>query len=192
MKISKQKILFLILFKSLMMFSQPDTLNKLNDKGAKVGYWKTYYNSKLDKIQDTTNAKYKGFESYVNGVLFRGIDWKKEAGKHKISYVPTDNLTEKKVVLNGTVSYYDKYNLLVYKDEFFKGIITKSYAYSYFKDGSIWTLYHEESYDYSKRYNNENSFYFEKKDYKVLRDKWVTTKGYLIYLKNGKTKKIKY
>lgn len=174
------------------MYSQPDTLNKLTTTGKKTGYWKIYYNEHFELAPDSSKARYCDYEQYINGDVFRYIYDKKDRNELKIKYLPKDPLKDGKL-LNGEVLYYNKSNNLSYKDEFIKGVITKMHTYSYFLDTEKkYVLYHEELIDFTRPYNNSNnSYYFEIKDYKVLRDTWKIKKGYVIFTSYRKQKTIK-
>lgn len=194
----KSKFIYIFIPLTISIFSQNDTLNKFNDKGKKFGYWKCFYNANMMVINDTTNAVYYDFEYYINGTPFRfippkvfGTVFKFKDYFDKIKYFPKDVKANGKL-LNGTMLYYDKYDNITYKEEFLNGLVMKLHCNNYIRDNKENILVYEELVDYTKPYNNKNSYYFEKKDYKILRDKWKTKKGYVIYLDNGKTKKIKY
>jgi hypothetical protein len=173
-------------------FAQPTSFNQLNAAGKKNGYWKVFYNEHFELVTDSTKARYIDYEYYVNGDGFRYIYDKKFLNKMRIQYFPKDSIKDAKI-LNGEVLYYDKDNLLAYRDVFVDGIITKAHAYSYFPDSDRkYVLYHEEFIDFTKLYNNlVNSYYYEKKDYKIFREKWKIEEGYVIFKSWRKQKRIK-
>ena len=188
-------ICILILLSASTAFSQPDILNKFNDEGKKVGYWKKFYSSKLEEVKDTLKAKYYGYEYYINGCLFRCLYGMVEAGKVKIKYKAKDSLENNKkgmILLDGNIFTYDKFNNLAYKAEFLKGIIVRQNSYSYLGYKNDNSMYEEEKYDFTLTYNNnKNSYYYEKKRIKLLNDKWKIKRKYIIMLDNGKEKTIK-
>ena len=177
---------------SMELIAQADTLNKLNAAGKKNGYWKICYNEHFELVQDTAKAKYCDYEYFINGDVFREIVEKKHQSEMKIKYIPKDAVKDVKV-LNGEVLYYDKYNNLAYKDEFLNGVITKMHTYSYFLDSQKkYVLYYEELVDFTRPYNTSgNSYYYEKRNYKILKDKWDVKKGYVIFMSRNKQKTIK-
>lgn len=187
----KYYILILIFLFAAKIFSQKnDTLNRLNEKGDKIGYWKMYYNINLESVMDTINAKYISFDYYINGKIFRYTREKKKEGKIKIVYIPKDTLRDNRK-LNGVVSYYDSDKNLAYKDEYSQGLLIKASSYSYYFD-KHYILYKEESIDYSRKYNNtENTYYHEVKDFKIFKDKWVSQKEYVLFTNKGTRKTIK-
>ena len=138
-KIIYHTLLF-FLFQSSFTFSQSDTLNKYNNQRKKIGYWKCFYNANMIEIKDTTKAKYYDFEYYINGTPFRfippkviGIAFKSKDHFDKIQYHPKDVMVNGKM-LNGTLLYYDKYDNIIYKEEFLNGLVMKLHCNNYIQD----------------------------------------------------------
>lgn len=183
-------VLAVILQTSASPAQSIDTLNKYNDKGAKVGFWKTYYDSAFERVDDSLSAVHVGFEYYINGEIFRGILDKKHFPKGVIKYIPNDTIKHKNV-LDGTITYYDKRNNLSFKEEFSNGVITKGHSYNFLKDNGSYMLYYEELIDFTKTYEqNKDSYYFEVNNYRIFKERWDIRKMYVLYKHKNKRRYI--
>jgi hypothetical protein len=175
------------------LYSQPGPVNRFNEKNQKTGYWKSFFDKKMEYTKDSSQAVYFCYEYYINGDIFRYVLPKDPRYSLEIRYVPQkDSAMNNVKFLNGEVLYYNEKNL-AYKDEFVNGVVTKMHSYSYFLDTEKkYVLYYEELIDFTRPYNNNgNSYYFEKRNYKVLRDKWSVKKSYIIFTSKRKQKTIR-
>jgi hypothetical protein len=155
----KPLIILFILFQS-SLFGQTDTLNKLNTKGKKQGYWVQFLDQNTNPT-DSSNAKYLGYELYDNGkslFKFTKYRWKL---KWILIYEP-DSLQEKNLI-SGLFKWIDpKTNKLMCEDKYIGGHPAYLKEYHYFKrnDSLIWGL--TLTADYSKKFENTiGSFYYE-------------------------------
>src|SRR6478735_9211771 len=108
-------LFFLIFFVSSTLLAQigKDTLNKVNAKGKKIGFWVEYLNDYLISTPDSSTAYYYAYNYYENGKL---IIWTSAAQyyKKKALYVVSDSQKPVKgnpVLLNGNFKFYYKDSL---------------------------------------------------------------------------------
>ncbi len=153
-------IVTVFLFNFLAGFSQADTLNKLNAKGKKNGYWISYLDANTWKT-DSASAKFLMFEFYDNGKLITNTpkyNWK---AKNNLK-CELDSFKNSKLI-SGTFKWYDpKTKQLIVEEKYLNGHPVTTIEYFYYKSQEKYICSMKHLYFYNKRYNNEHgSFYYE-------------------------------
>ena len=164
-------ILSFILF-NLNLSGQEDSLNRLDSKGKKDGYWLQYLDSAAYPT-DSANACFYGYNLYDHGQkVFMYSSRNKFYQKYKLIF--EGNLPEKgkPKPIAGTFKWYYEKQILneeIYKDG--KPVFMKSYVYS--KRDQINSAFNEVLY-FDKLYNNvRGTFYYEEYDNgKLARTYW--------------------
>lgn len=157
-------IIFFFSFSCFYVSAQNDTLNEINSKGKKQGYWLSYFDSNF-KTSDSTNASYAAFDLYHNGQMLT-LDmkseqktWRKALGDSLLPVSYNYNNKEYKL-LNGKISFYDKNNNLIKEAFYKKGHMIRFDGYHNKKDSCLHPI--QGSADFTKLYNNQpGSFYYE-------------------------------
>lgn len=97
-----------VLFSSVNTFSQSDTLNQLDSKGKKTGWWIAYLDENLKVLKDSVGATHCMYNYYVNDIyLYR---FGEGYGSKKSPVTPPENNVLKRgkyILLNG--KYVTKY-----------------------------------------------------------------------------------
>lgn len=158
------KVLYIcILFFQISSYAQKDTLNKVNEKGKKTGYWTCFLNQNFE-IVDSSKGVYLGFDFYDNGNNLTGIakaiqKKKNEKVIDSIARVLFDYNSKKYFLLDGKVLICNKDNILLSTCNFSKGHIIRLCSYHTF---SSCKSVIKENLDFTRRYNNQKgSFYWE-------------------------------
>lgn len=113
--------LFILTFQSIAIFGQKDTINQLNSKGKKIGYWKVFLDEKCDPT-DSINACFYGYELYDNGKYVWKF-FKQEKAQEEGVRTYQGKLPEKgkPELLNGTFKSYYSYGLLAQESDYKNG-----------------------------------------------------------------------
>lgn len=139
--------------------AQNDTIDKLNQKGQKDGYWRILLNDKTVRT-DSAHASFIAYEVYDNGLLVLSYRKPRLIRISKTEFSGHQPTIGKPELINGTLKYYDSKNILKYEEYFENGFIV--YSKFYRKNRRKKAMYIHEFYDFSKRYNNQlGSFYYE-------------------------------
>ncbi len=148
-----------------------DTLNKVDTKGRKTGYWVAYLNKNLEPI-DSSRSCYYGFELFQNGKAIFKFNDKKWAKNFILKTDAYQSEPGNPIVLNGIFEWYGT-DSLIYNEEIYDyGIPSYYRAYHYTKEGV--NGFNEILY-YDTPYQNElGSFYYEE----ISEDR-VLTKEYI-------------
>lgn len=162
MKNVNPKYIFILLFYFISWISncQVDSINKLNSKGQKNGYWIIYLDENANPVSNIDSSYFYGFDFWVNGK--KVIAFK----KHKVVF---SKLTRPELLfqkgrpqaINGTWYWYDQNGLLLNEEKYSNGLpyFFKSYFWDTF-NSSI-SVFNEVLYFY-KRYNNiPGTYYYE-------------------------------
>ncbi|MCD6069022.1 MAG: hypothetical protein K0S33_3848 [Bacteroidetes bacterium] len=160
MSVLKTIIISTLCFSTLSSQTKPDTINRLNSKHKKEGFWKVYLTDYLIETEDTTQAYYFAYDYFVNGHL---IIWTSSAQyyKKKAIRVTTDNQSNKgqPVLLNGHFQFYYS-NGLGLEATYKGGLPVLDLTIGSNTLGKSVTI---ESLDYSKKYKNQfGSFLYER------------------------------
>ncbi|MES2762695.1 MAG: hypothetical protein V4677_10820 [Bacteroidota bacterium] len=152
-------VLFSLVALSLKISAQTDTINKLDAKGKKTGYWKVFLDERVMPI-DSANSYLYGYEFFESGKsVYPVFITEKNLTRYKITY--EGKLPEKgnPMAINGTLKWFDtKYGSdeLILLDEFEGGYpkVFKEYCLS---GSAVFQML-----DFTKKYNNEvGTFYRE-------------------------------
>jgi hypothetical protein len=161
---NKITLVFLFLLVNMLnVGAQYDSLNKLDSKGRKQGYWLCYLNDKFTPT-DSSKAVYVGFDLYNNDQNLTKIGrlWGTKDLIFIDSVVHSSITINRFKVLNGKVLAYNKENLLIREDIYDSGHPVKFIAYCDYKKhpedlGKI-----TEITDFTKLYNNiRGTYYYE-------------------------------
>ncbi len=162
---------------STFSFGQRDTINQLNTKGKKVGYWKQFLDEKCDPT-DSANAYFYGYELYDNGTyVWKFHKHEKVADEGVKTYQGKLPEKGKPELLNGTFKTYYTYGLLSEEETFKDGhpLYLNSFL-RYKKDPEKIVLRQEFFFD--KLYNNiPGTYYYQEYDNGVLNRTYWYYKG---------------
>lgn len=183
--LKKMKLLTIVFpfLLSLSSFSQnrEDTLNRFDTNNKKTGYWICYLDSNFN-LNKKENAKYYGFEHFINGKLECKYFYydKLKVRAHK-KYLPNhfDTIYKIPELINGEVFYYDKFDSLLIYEKYINGkpSIIEDYAFTQNnKKIKIESLY------YDSLFNNMPGSYLDY-DYDFRNG----LPEYKQYFKNGKS-----
>lgn len=156
----KHLLIVFILLAGISASGQTDTLNRVNAKGKKDGYWKVFLDS-MAFPTDSVNSYFCGYDLYDNGVhVFcysdRNTLWK------SYRFVYSGILPEKgsPVTIDGAFKWFDEKGRLINVEIFKEGkpLFWESTQYLW-RDTTAITF--KETIYFDKLYNNERgSFYF--------------------------------
>lgn len=139
-------------------FSQLDTLNKLNSKGKKTGYWKVFLDDKVNPTSNIENSYFYGFELWDEGenvFHYSKNRWK----NNKMTFDGTLPEKGKPILITGTFKWFDTKGL--FSEEVYKNgnpVYIRSYTGSTSITDTVVHLF--EDLDFTKKYNNINGTYF--------------------------------
>lgn len=134
------------------IFSQSDTLNKLNSKGKKTGYWKVLLDNRFIKTNSINDANFYAFELYDNGETvcpFQRVRNKKTVFRFD-GTVPNKGKPE---AITGTIKWYDKKNRLSLEDRFENGCPVYKKSFHGPKDKTDTLVRVFEELDFTEKYN---------------------------------------
>ena len=147
-----------LIVSSLNVRAQHDSINQLNEKGHKHGYWKVMLSNKI-VTTDSIQATYFAYEVYDDGKKIISYRRARFLRKAIVICSRQDLVTGEITILDGIYKYYVK-DVLVLEEYFRNGYI--SYAKYYSKNRKTGEYYVSEWYDFDRRYNNQaGSYYFE-------------------------------
>ena len=174
------KLFFLVLLPHNVCYAQADTLNQLNAKGKKNGYWKVYLDDKLEPVTSESSAYFYGYEYFDNGKNVFPFLYDK--GKIVYNSIVPDK--GKPALLGGTFRWYNENGILteenVYKDGY--PFLIKNYFFPKKRpeEVSMQVLY------FDKQYNNTPGTCYYEEYYKGrLKDKrWYRNgeNGWKVYV----------
>ena len=171
MKTIRNQLLTTFIIVTFLSFSQSDTLNRLNSKGKKTGYWLKYLDDNV-QIVDSINSFFYGYEYYDNGTKLFAFEklWFK-----KIQAAKYGEILPKKghpVLLTGTFRWFVRGDSAQFVEETYKDgypLVLKSLS----RNLTDQSIYISELFDYTKTYNNiSGSFYVQ-----MGRKKWYYMKS---------------
>lgn len=145
---------------SLFAFAQTDSVNRFNNQGKKVGYWKVFLDTLLQET-DSLNAYFYGYNLYDNGetvfaYMRRGYLWQK---KCRVEYSVPIPKKGSPVLLDGTLKYFDSDSQLVDLEVYKLGKPLFWEAYIFCKYDSIHPCFVQTFY-FDKLYNNTPGTYY--------------------------------
>lgn len=144
---------------SCLSSAQTDTLNQVDTKGRKTGYWKVWVNERADAVKSQSEACFYAFEYWEEGrciITFYRHKWK----FIKLTYDSVLPPKGQPVPLAGTFKWYDKHDRLVAAETFSAGYPKYCKSYSGPQSEKVFKL--NEDLDFTKRYNNQpGTFYIE-------------------------------
>jgi hypothetical protein len=157
----KVHLIFYLIILCADLFSQPDSLNKFNSEGKKVGYWIKYLDS-LIMPTDKSNAYFFGYEYYINGMTsFSFINYKfdKVVYNQKLPKkgdpIPLGSIIKQLHNYKGKLASYNELEIengyvKTVKEFIVKQVNIETNHQSSTKDTFLfWTIS-----DYEKKYNN--------------------------------------
>jgi hypothetical protein len=158
-KIIRANTILLLSLNVIVGLGQNDTLNKINTKGKKQGYWICHLDDKF-KITDSTKGVYVGFDLYDNGQNLTRIGYRSNAYLTIMdSIIPVKHKIGRYKLLNGKVFFYSKANDMVMEEIFSQGHPVKYVAY-YDSPPCVGKI--SEIADFTRLYNNtKGSYYYE-------------------------------
>lgn len=111
--------------------AQPDTLNQLNVKGKKQGYWLCYLNKRF-KPTDSIKGVYVGFDLYDDGINLTRIGKRRGLSHQRIvdSITSSGHKFGRFKLLDGKILFYNKKNLLTSGEIYSQGHPLKYYVTS--------------------------------------------------------------
>jgi len=170
-------LLTALLFHGQNVFGQADTLNKLNSKGKKTGYWKIYLNDKADPVDNIVDSYFYGFELWDEGE--KVFKYFKHKWGDKMTFEGPTLTKGSPIPLAGTFKSFDKKGRLIIEETYQNGnpLYIKSFTTSHDKTDNKTYLF--EDLDFSKKYNNiPGTFYLEEHFHTTGRlDKYWFRKG---------------
>jgi hypothetical protein len=182
-------IFAVVLLASDLLSGQADTLNKVDAKGRKQGFWWQYFDKHLDPV-DSSLAVYKGLEFYDSGKLIVKIH--ENAKWASLARVETVFLTSSRArqpaLLNGKFRWFWKNDTTpIIEKEFVDGFPVTEKCFHILKRDNREYVTMTEVVDYLRRYNNmPGSYYLEDVHYDI-RNKSTKVKRRMWYYKtNGK------
>lgn len=157
-----KKILYFIsiLFLVKYSFGQIDTLNKLNSKGKKTGYWKVFLNEKADPVKNATESYFYGLEFWDDGKQVTSFNKHRWKFKRLIIDSALPSKKGNPVPISGTFKWYDQKDRLLAEEIYLAGLPLSFKSYNGHNTEVTFNLM--EYLDYTKKYNNmTGSFYVE-------------------------------
>lgn len=170
----RSTIILFFLFSLTPVFGQnKDTLNKLNSKGKKNGYWVQYLDS-LGYPTDSSHSYFYGYDLYDNGAkVFRFADRNKLWRKYKLVFDGHFPEKGKPIPIEGTFKWYRGKAQLVNEETYKNGRPFFWKSFNYYKTDSINSSFNEVLY-FDILYNNmPGTFLYEEYcDGKLCRKYW--------------------
>jgi hypothetical protein len=168
-------IIFILI--TLNISGQTDSLNRLDEKGKKNGYWVQYLDSLLYPT-DSSNSYFYGYDLYDHGLrVFKFSDRPKSWKKDKMVFegqLPGKGMPKP---VEGTFKFY-RPEIRIESEEIYKDgkpFYMKSYIYS--KKDQVNSMFNEVLY-FDKLYNNiPGTFFYEEYDDGKLTRKYWFRKG---------------
>jgi hypothetical protein len=156
--------------------AQSDTLNKLNSKGKKTGYWKVLLNDRADPVDSLSDAYFYGIEQWDNGEkvfrFFKHFDFPK---------VVYDGILPEKGkprLIDGTFKWYDSKGLLRNEEIYKNGHPFFIKSYNWENENTMISLFNEVLYFDRKFENIPGTYYYEEYGYNGrLIGSWWFRKG---------------
>lgn len=164
-------------FFTLHVSGQSDTLNQLNDKGKKNGYWLQYLDS-MAYPTDSSNAYFYGYDLYDNGEGISLYSNRNQLWK-QYNFVFDGELPAKgnPIPINGYFTWYKTETQLVNEEIYEDGkpLFWKSYQYT--KKDPINPAYNEVRYFDQLYHHIPGTFYWE--------EYWNGKRGKTYWFRNG-------
>lgn len=156
------KTLSYIIFFLLMGHSAPgqsDTINRLNSRGKKNGYWQIWLNEKADPVKNVSESYFYGFEFWDDGK--RVTPYFRHRWKYKkLTFDSTLPSKGNPVPISGTFKWYDHKARLIDEETYLAGHPFSMKSYSGPQADTVFKL--QENLDFTKKYNSTpGSFYWE-------------------------------
>lgn len=150
------KIIIFILISSIPFLSCGQEFNKLDQKGKKTGYWKTFLDENVNPA-DSTNASFWGYEYYHEGkIVAQKFIKVKPSSRMRLEVEGMQPVKGKPVMVNGVIKWYytnkEGEEQIIAEDTFKDGFVL---TLKEFTDNKLTALM-----DFTKKYNNlEGSCY---------------------------------
>lgn len=168
--------LLLISFSTLLVGQ--DTLNQLNSKGKKTGYWKVLLNDKVDPVDSLKDAYFYGIELWDNGVdvfkFHKHGSWASEKMVFSGKFPQKGN----PVLIDGTFKWFDDKALITSEEIYKNGKPFFIKSYSWDKEDPKISFFNEVLYFDRLLDNIPGTYYYEEYGYGgELKQKYWFRKG---------------
>ncbi len=163
---------------TLAFYGQHDTINQLNSKGKKTGYWIKYLDADLNPT-DSSSSYFFGYEYYDNGTPVLIFRKDKRNKNYRHSFINRTSAKGNPRVLDGTFVWHtDKDSIPDVIATHKNGLPVNFIVYH---QCEFHSRYVSEYLDFTRKYNNTiGSYYYEfegeKYWYRKVGTKWKSTK----------------